>query len=61
DILEPAMAMQGVFDYYSHTKHARPIFDKLIATEPEVLACMHGAAWRGNGAALLGALADKLV
>jgi hypothetical protein len=55
------MAMQGVFDYYSHTKHARPIFDKLIATEPEVLACMHGAAWRGNGAALLGALADKLV
>jgi flavorubredoxin len=61
DILEPAMAMQGVFDYYSHTKHARPIFDKLIATEPEVLACMHGAAWRGDGAALLGALADRLV
>jgi flavorubredoxin len=60
DILAPSMAMLGAFDYYSHTKNARPLFDKLIATEPRLLACMHGAAWRGDGAALLRALADEL-
>ncbi|MFT5052046.1 MAG: flavorubredoxin [Chlamydiales bacterium] len=61
DILAPSMAMLGMFDYYSHTKNARPMFDKLIATRPRLLACMHGAAWRGDGAALLEALASELV
>src|SRR2546429_7035348 len=28
--------------------------------EPATLACMHGSAWRGDGAALLGALAGAL-
>jgi hypothetical protein len=27
---------------------------------PETLACMHGSAWRGDGAALIRALADSL-
>ena len=50
DILAPSMAMLQTFDYYSHTKNARPLFAKLIATQPRLLACMHGASWRGDGA-----------
>ena len=61
DILGPSLAMQAGMDYYSHTKNARALFDKLIETRPEVLACMHGSAWSGDGAALLGSLAAELV
>ena len=61
DILGPALAMQAGMDYYSHTKNARALFDKLIEARPDVLACMHGSAWHGDGAALLGALADEWV
>jgi len=61
DILAPARAMQAKMDYYSYTKNARTLFDKLIATRPEVLACMHGSAWTGDGAALLRSLAAELV
>lgn len=61
DILGPSLAMQGNLDYYSHTKNARVLFDKLIETRPEVLACMHGSAWSGDGGQLLGSLADELV
>ena len=59
-ILGPSLAMHEVFDYYSSSRKARPVFDKLIDTRPELLACMHGSAWRGDGGALLGALADEL-
>jgi hypothetical protein len=34
------------------------MLERLAATEPETLACMHGSAWRGDGATLLRALAD---
>jgi len=27
---------------------------------PKVMACMHGSSWRGDGAALLRALADAV-
>ena len=53
-------AMRRELDYFSHTRHARALLEKLASTEPATLACMHGAAWRGNGAALLRALADAL-
>jgi len=29
------------------------LLDKLARLEPDVLACMHGSAWSGNGAELL--------
>ena len=45
-------------DYYSDSKRARPILEKLAAFAPETLACMHGSAWRGDGGALLMNLAD---
>src|SRR5712692_8890510 len=47
-------------DYYAHTRNTRPMLERLAATEPDTLACMHGSAWRGNGPRLLRALADSL-
>jgi hypothetical protein len=47
-------------DYFSHTKNARVMLKKLASTNPTTLACMHGSAWRGDGAKLLCALADAL-
>jgi flavorubredoxin len=60
DILGPSEAFRKQMDYYSHTKNARPLIEKLASTEPRLLACMHGTAWRGDGAKLLRALGDAL-
>ena len=60
DILGPSEAFRQGMDYYSHTKKARALLERLAATEPTILACMHGSAWRGDGAKLLRALADAL-
>jgi flavorubredoxin len=60
DILEPSEAFRHQMDYYSHTTNARALLDKLTATQPTTLACMHGSAWRGDGAQLLRALAEAL-
>lgn len=34
--------------------------ERLAGLKPTTLACMHGAAWTGNGGELLRALADTL-
>jgi hypothetical protein len=47
-------------DYFSHTKNAREMMERLAAASPQTLACMHGSAWRGDGAQLLRELADSL-
>lgn len=60
DILGPSEAFRQAFDYFSHTTHAHALLEKLAATRPALLACMHGSAWRGDGAGLLRALADRL-
>ena len=60
DILGPSEEMRKGLDYYAHAKDTRPILEKLAATEPETLACMHGAAWTGKGSDLIQALADAL-
>ncbi len=60
DILGPSEAFRHQMDYYSHTKNARAILEKLASTNPDTLACMHGSAWRGDGGKLLRALADSL-
>jgi hypothetical protein len=36
------------------------MLETLASTNPTTLACMHGSAWRGDGATLLRALADVL-
>lgn len=60
DILGPSEAFRSHMDYYAHARGARPLLDKLVATEPRVLACMHGSAFRGDGAATLRALGQAL-
>jgi flavorubredoxin len=60
DILGPSEAFRGAMDYFSHTSRARALLEKLASTSPTTLACMHGSAWRGDGAGLLRALADRL-
>lgn len=60
DILGPSEAFRHAMDYFSHTKNAHHMLERLALTEPTTLACMHGSAWRGDGAKLLRALADEL-
>jgi len=60
DILGPSEALRRGLDYFSHAKNTREMLDRLASAEPTTLACMHGSAWRGDGANLLRALADEL-
>jgi flavorubredoxin len=60
DILGPSEAFRHNMDYFSYTKNTREMLERLAATEPATLACMHGSAWSGDGARLLRALADAL-
>ena len=61
DILGPSEAFRHQMVYVSHTKNARAMLERLAAAKPTTLACMHGSAWRGDGATLLRALADSLL
>jgi flavorubredoxin len=60
DILEPSEGFRAQMDYFSHTKNAGPLIERLAATQPTTLACMHGAAWRGDGGTLLRELGVRL-
>jgi flavorubredoxin len=60
DVLGPSEGMRRAFEYYSHSKDTRKVLEHLAATNPTTLACMHGSAWRGDGAKLIRALADAL-
>jgi flavorubredoxin len=60
DILGPSEAFRKPMDYFSHSRNARRLLERLAAEKPTTLACMHGSAWRGDGAGLLRALADEL-
>jgi flavorubredoxin len=60
DILGPSEAFRHAMDYFSYTRHADALLEKLANTRPTTLACMHGSAWRGDGAALLRALSAEL-
>lgn len=60
DILGPSEAFRDKMDYFSHAKNVRDMIERLAATNPTTLACMHGSAWKGDGATLLRALADEL-
>jgi flavorubredoxin len=60
DILEPSEVFRQAMDYFSHTRKATQLLEKLAAEQPTTLACMHGSAWRGDGAQLLRALGETL-
>jgi len=61
DILGPSEAFRAPMDYYAHAPNTAAVLERLAREEPQVLACMHGSAWRGDGAMLLRALARTLV
>lgn len=60
DILGPSEAFRGAMDYYSHSGRAGVMIERLASANPKLLACMHGASYKGDGAALLRALGRKL-
>ncbi len=60
DILGPSEAFRSQMDYYAHCPNTQAILERLAGELPEVLACMHGSAYRGNGAVALRALGESL-
>lgn len=60
DILEPSEAFRKPLDYFAHAPTTRTMLERFARYEPTTLACMHGSAWHGDGAALLRALADAV-
>jgi flavorubredoxin len=60
DILEPSEAFRAPLDYFAHAPDTGAILEKLARERPTTLACMHGSAWRGDGAQLLRALGERL-
>jgi flavorubredoxin len=60
DILDSSEAMRAGLDYFSQTRLVHELAEKLAATSPQLLACMHGSSWRGNGAGLIRQLAGRL-
>lgn len=60
DIVASSEVMRGQMDYFSHSPDTGALIEKLAATEPTTLACMHGASFRGDGAGQLRALKRAL-
>jgi flavorubredoxin len=60
DILAPSESFRGQMDYYSHSPDTPELLEKLASLQPDLLACMHGSAWSGNGAGLLRELSATL-
>jgi len=60
DILGPSEAFRKPMDYFAHAPHTTAALERLAAERPATLACMHGSAWRGDGAKLLKELAATI-
>ncbi|HZW23169.1 MAG TPA: MBL fold metallo-hydrolase [Noviherbaspirillum sp.] len=60
DILESSEVFRLQMDYYAHSPDTAHHLKRLAEVQPETLACMHGSAWRGDGAKLLGRLSERL-
>jgi flavorubredoxin len=60
EVLTASEAMRGMMDYYAHAVSTTPILDRLASLDPAMLACQHGSAYRGDGAALLRELSNTI-
>lgn len=60
DILGPSEAFRAPMDYFAHAPHTSATLERLARERPTTLACMHGSAWRGDGAGLLRELSASL-
>ena len=53
EVLTASEGMRGMMDYYAHATSTAATFERLASLQPSMLACQHGSAYRGDGAALL--------
>jgi flavorubredoxin len=60
DILGPSEAFRAPMDYFAHAPQTSAILERLAREQPTTLACMHGSAWRGDGARMLRELSAVL-
>jgi flavorubredoxin len=60
DILGPSEAFRKPMDYFAHAPSTRAQLERHARDTPATLACMHGSAWRGDGAQLLRELAATI-
>jgi flavorubredoxin len=60
DILGPSEDFRKSLDYFAHAPRTDKTVERLALAEPTTLACMHGNAWRGDGATLLRMLGAAL-
>ena len=59
-IWEQSELFRVAFPYYASLRDPKALTEKLAAKEPELLACMHGSSYRGDGASLLRQLGEAL-
>ena len=60
EILTASESMRGVMDYYAHATSTSAVLERLANLQPSMLACQHGSAYRGDGAALIRELATVI-
>ncbi len=60
DILGPSEAFRAPMDYFAHAPNTGEILERLAREQPVTMACMHGSAWKGDGAGLLRELAKAV-
>ncbi len=60
EVLTPSEMMRKAMDYFAHSTGTSAILERLAALNPATLACMHGSAFRGDGASLLRGLSRIL-
>ncbi len=60
EILTASEAMRKPMEYYAHSTKTAATLERLAKLNPKTLACQHGSAYRGDGAALLRELAKIL-
>jgi flavorubredoxin len=60
DILGPSEDFRKSMDYFAHAPQTDKTVERLAREKPTTLACMHGSAWRGDGARLLRMLSAAL-
>lgn len=60
EVLTASEGMRGMMDYYAHATNTEKILESLATLEPSLLACQHGSAYRGDGAALLRELSARV-
>ena len=57
EILTASEGMREMMDYYAHARSTSVVLERLASLNPSLLACQHGSAYRGDGAALIRELA----